>query len=147
MEEPVARKMAGIMERWKPGLFAGGDALDFLRDNLDLERWFKLPKSHERKIHGRQHVGTRVVHEGPSLTLALDAHHRHRQPFTQEELAPYLGAKPTVDELDSIERRKIMRRAASRKALPTLLGELERQYGPSPPRARRSRSRSHAPSG
>ena len=113
--EPIALKMAGMMERWKSGLFAGGDALDALRDNLDLERWFKLPKSHERKIHGRQHVGTRVVHEGPSLMLALDAHHSHRHMFNQEELAPYLGALPTPDELESIERRKIMRRAASRK--------------------------------
>lgn len=145
--DPTALKMAAMMERWKPGLFAGGDALDFLRDNLELERWFKLPKSHERKIHGRQHVGTRVVHEGPSLTLALDAHHSHRQPFKQEELAPYLGALPTSEELESIERRKIMRRAASRKTLGKLLGDLEEIYCPPRRRARRSGSGSHVPGG
>jgi hypothetical protein len=25
-----------------------------------LERWFRLPKSHERKIHGRRHAGARL---------------------------------------------------------------------------------------
>ena len=32
------------------------DELEEIRDNLDLERWFRLPKSHERRIHGHRHV-------------------------------------------------------------------------------------------
>jgi len=151
--DPIRQKMAGVMERFEPGLFAGGDSLDALQDNLDLERWFRLPKSHERRIHGRQHAGVRIVQEGPGLLLALDAHHSHRRPFTQEELQPYLGAKPTDQELESVERRKLMRRATSRKARPGLLGDLECDYADSTRQRRgrsssaRSGSRSHARGG
>lgn len=147
-EDPIRTKMSGIMARFRPGLFAGGDKLDSLRDNLDLERWFRLPKSHERKIHGRQHAGVRLVQEGPSLVLALDAHQSHPRPFTERELEPYLGALPSHDELEAIERRKTMRRAASRKALPGLLDDLERGMGVSAlPRKRRRHRPPHASSG
>ena len=43
------------------------------RDNLDLERWFRVPKGHERRIHGRCHAGVRIVQEGATMLLALDA--------------------------------------------------------------------------
>jgi len=127
-EDPVRQDMGAIMERFEPGLFAGGHELDTLQDNLELERWFRLPKSHERKIHGRQHAGVRIVQEGPGLTLTLDAHHSHRRPFTEEELSQYLGATPTQEELEAVERRKIMRRATSRKLRPSLLEDLEKRY-------------------
>ena len=126
--DPVRQSIATVMSSFEPGLFAGGQALDALQDNLDLERWFRLPKSHERKIHGRQHAGVRLVHEGPGLALALDAHHSHRRPFTEKELGPYLGAMPTDEELQAVERRKIMRRATSREARPNLLASLETRY-------------------
>jgi hypothetical protein len=126
--DPVCQAMGGVMETFGPGLFVGGRGLDDLRDNLDLERWFRLPKSHERKIHGRQHAGVRIVQEGPGLVLALDAHNTHRRPFTEEELSPYLGAMPTDEELQAVDRRKIMRRATSRKARPALLKNMERRY-------------------
>ena len=48
-----------------PGLFVGEDKFEEIRDNLDLERWFRLPKSHERRIHGHRHAGMRIVLEGP----------------------------------------------------------------------------------
>ena len=48
-----------------------------IKDNLDLERWFRLPKRHERRIHGRRHAGIRIVQDGPTLVLALDAHVAH----------------------------------------------------------------------
>lgn len=147
-DDPIRKKMSEIMSRFQPGLFAGGDRLDFLRDNMDLERWFRLPKSHERKIHGRQHAGSRLVQEGPSLLLALDAHQSHPRPFTERELAPYLGAMPSPEELDAIERRKTMRRAASREALPGLLESLERGLGVAPVAGKRRRNRPpHASSG
>jgi 2,3-bisphosphoglycerate-independent phosphoglycerate mutase len=38
-----------------------------------LERWFRLPKSHERRIHGRRHAGVRLVQTGATLVPALDA--------------------------------------------------------------------------
>ncbi len=65
-----------IMTSFELGLFAGGDNADLPRDNLDLERWFRQPKGHERRIHGRCPAGVRIVQEGPTLVLALDAHHR-----------------------------------------------------------------------
>jgi hypothetical protein len=40
--------MAAIMASFSAGLFAGADVLASLHDNLDLERWFRLPKGHER---------------------------------------------------------------------------------------------------
>ena len=58
-------------------------------DNLDLERWFRLPKGHERRIHGHRHAGVRIVQEGPTLVHALDAHHdpprtiRRRRPIAR----------------------------------------------------------------
>ena len=70
---PVMAHMARVMRSFQPGLFSGGDAADQFRDNLDLERWFRLPKGHERRIHGRSHAGVRIVQEGPTLALALDA--------------------------------------------------------------------------
>jgi len=79
-----------------------------------------LKKAYERRIHGRQHAGVRIVQEGPGLLLALDAHHAHRQAFTEDELLPYLGAKPTERELEAVERRKLMRRVTSRKGRPGL---------------------------
>jgi hypothetical protein len=126
--DPIRKAMGAVMDSFEPGLFAGGSALDTLQDNLDLERWFRLPKSHERKIHGHQHAGVRIVQEGPGLALALDAHHSHRRPFTHEELGPYLGAMPTDEELQAVERRKIMRRATSRKNRFELLTDLEKRY-------------------
>lgn len=71
--EPIKTKLAEIMNRFERELFVGGDRLDALRDTTDLERSFRLPKSHERRIHGRQHAVTRLALEGPSLVLALDA--------------------------------------------------------------------------
>lgn len=64
-----------------------------LTDNLDLERWFRLPKSHQRRIHGRRHAGVRIVQEGPTLVHALDAHLTHPSPFTVEDLLPYRNAR------------------------------------------------------
>lgn len=145
--DPIQRKMADVMKSFEPGLFAGGNKLAWLQDNLDLERWFRTPKAHRRKIHGRQHAGVSIVQEGPSLVLALDAHLRHRRPFTEEELQPYLGAMPTPEELDAIERRKTMRRGSSREARPGLLTDLETRYAPPRPAKKRLKSRNHESGG
>src|SRR5262249_20332895 len=55
-EDPICQQMSRVMASFKEGLFAGGGRGDFPRDNLDLERWFRLPKGHERRIHGRSHA-------------------------------------------------------------------------------------------
>ncbi len=78
--------LAKVMSSFQPGLFAGGDEVDQVRDNLDLERWFRLLKGHERRIHGHKHAGVRIVQEGPTKALALDAHRAHRGLFTVDDL-------------------------------------------------------------
>ena len=120
--------MGRTMHAFAPGLFAGGDDASLPIDNLDLERAFRLPKGHERRIHGHAHAGIRIVQRGPSLLPALDAHLRHTEPFTFEELAPWRNARETASQLDCQRRRGIMRRARSTKKRPLLLAALEQRY-------------------
>ena len=92
-EDPIHEQMAGVMRSFRAGLFAGGDVVDDVQDNLDLERWFRLPKGHERRIHGHRHAGVRIVQEGPTLVHALDGHHAHPGPFAVDDLLPYRSAR------------------------------------------------------
>ena len=126
--EPIYEHMAKVMTSFAPGLFAGGDDADLPQDNLDLERWFRQPKGHERRIHGHQHAGVRIVQEGPTLLLALDAHLRHPEPFTEMDLLPYRYAPAPVGQRQAVERRKIMRKARSAKKRLLLLAQLEARY-------------------
>lgn len=120
--------MAKVMASFRPGLFVGAAGADLARDNLALERWFRLPKAHERHIHGHRHAGVRIVQEGPTLALALDAHLQHPEPFTQAELAPYCKVRMPNSQREAIVRRKMMRKARSKKQRPLLLVELESRY-------------------
>jgi hypothetical protein len=131
--DPIRQQMGRLMASFKPGLFAGGDRGDWPRDNLDLERWFRLPKGHERRIHGRCHAGVRIVQEGATMMLALDAHRHHPQPFTEEELRPYRDADVPKSQKEVIHRRKVMRAARSTKKRAGLLRILEERYAASPP--------------
>jgi hypothetical protein len=116
--DPIRRQMAAVMRSFGPGLFVGGEDLELPSDNLDLERWF----------HGHRHAGVRIVQEGPTLLLALDAHLAHPEPFGAEDLRPYGQAQPPGHQLESIHRRKVMRKARSKKKRGPLLAELERRY-------------------
>jgi hypothetical protein len=127
-DDPIHQQMAGVMRGFRAGLFAGGDAIGHVQDNLDLERWFRLPKGHERRIHGHRHAGIRIVQEGPTLVHALDAHHTHPGPFAVDDLLPYRSAREPECQRQAIGRRKIMRRARSQIKRPKLLAELERRY-------------------
>ena len=104
-EDPVSRHFAKLMASFVAGLFVGPVA-DLPEDNLDLERWFRKPKSHERRIHGRRHAGVRLVQEGPTLVLTLDAHMHHPEPFAAEDS-------------DSLPLRPTTALATSRDRLPT----------------------------
>lgn len=126
------QQMAKVMGSFAAGLFVGDGTFEQIRDNLDLERWFRLPKSHERRIHGHRHAGIRIVLEGPTLVHALDAHAAHPEPFTADDLLPYRGAEEPSCQTQALHRRKIMRRARSRKQRPILLADLERRYRESP---------------
>ena len=116
------------MSSFAPGLFVGGEAADFPEDNVDLERWFKRPKGHERRSHGRRHVGVRLVQQGPTLLLALDAHVDHDGPFTVDDLAPYRHNRVPASQQEALGRGKIMRKARSRKTRHDLLADLEKRY-------------------
>ena len=127
-EDPIHAQMAGVMRSFRPGLFAGGDVVGDVQDNLDLERWFRLPKGHERRIHGHRHAGVRIVQEGPTLVHALDAHHAHPGPFAVDDLLAYRSAREPECQRQAIGRRKIMRKARSKTKRPKLLADLERRY-------------------
>ncbi len=120
--------LAKVMSSFQPGLFAGGDEVDQIRDNLDLERWFRLLKEHERRIHGHTHAGVRIVQEGSTTALALDAHKAHRGLFTVDDLLPSCSARPPECQRQAMQRRKIMRKSRSKTKRPQLLAELESQY-------------------
>ena len=131
-EDPIRHGMAAVMLGFLAGLFVGEQEYEAIKDNLDLERWFRLPKSHQRRIHGHRHAGVRIVQDGPTLVLALDAHAAHPGPFNAEELLPYRTARVPPCQRDALNRRKIMRKARSKKKRPILLADLERRYRESP---------------
>jgi hypothetical protein len=111
-------RLGRLLLSWLAGLFLGPRARKGekgLQDNLDLERWFRKPKRHERQIHGRRHAGVRIVQEGATLVLVLDAHDAHPGPFTAEELLPYWPAEEPLEQQEALQRRKVMRRARSKK--------------------------------
>jgi hypothetical protein len=120
--------MALVMISFLPGLFVGENTFEEFQDNLDLERWFRLPKSHERRIHGHRHAGVRIVQEGPTKVHALDAHLAHPGPFTVDDLLAYRTAREPPCQKQALNRRKIMRKARSKKQRPILLADLERRY-------------------
>lgn len=126
--DPVHEHLVNLMDSFRPGLFAGGDEFAAVQDNLDLERWFRVAKGHERRIHGRRHAGVRVVQEGATLVHALDAHRTHPEPFGGDDLLPYRSAREPECQRQAIHRRGIMRKARSKTKRPKLLEELERRY-------------------
>jgi hypothetical protein len=130
--DAVRIQMAVVMVAFSAGLFAGPEVDQDIRDNLDLERWFRLPKGHQRRIHGRKHAGVRLVQEGATLMPTLDAHKAREGPFKAEELLVYKDAEPPKQEQEAMHRREVMRRARSKKQRPMLLAELERRYRDAP---------------
>jgi hypothetical protein len=115
LDTPFYQHVAGVMASFAAGLFVGGETLPCLQDNLDLERWFRKPKGHERRIHGHRHAGVRIVQEGPTLLLALDAHMTHPEPFIAHDLEPYQDASAPPCQVEALHRRKIMRKARAKK--------------------------------
>jgi hypothetical protein len=117
--EGYSAHLAKVMRSWARGLFVRvkvkkGEKLP--TDNDELERWFRKPKSHARRVHGRKHAGVRIVQEGPTLVPTLNAHETHPKPFTATDLLPYWQAVEPDDQREAIHRRKIMRKARSKKS-------------------------------
>ena len=125
---PFHEHLSKLMASWQAGLFVGGKAGNVPWDNLDLERWFRLPKGHERRIHGHQHAGVRLVREGPTLLPALDAHRTRDGLFTAAELFPDRKHPVPADQEAAQRRHRVMRRARSKKQRAKLLRELEQRY-------------------
>jgi hypothetical protein len=131
-KDSIRQHMATLMISFLAGLFVGEGKFEEIKDNLDLERWFRLPKSHERRIHGHRHAGVRIVQDGPTLVLALDAHVAHPGLFTADDLLPYRTAREPPCQREALSRRKVMRKARSKKQRPVLLAQLERRYREAP---------------
>jgi len=110
--------MAKMMTSFQVGLFAGAELTDYPHDNPNLERWFRLPKSHERRIHGHHHAGIRIVREGATLIPTLDAHAQHPGVFTAQDLAGFATASAPTSQLASQQRHGVMKKARSKKANP-----------------------------
>lgn len=129
-ESPVAsqQQLSRLMSRWSAGLFVGIKGRPVPSDNLDLERWFRLPKGHERRIHGHKHAGVRLVREGPTLMPTLDAHRERPGLFQPEELRPYANHPPPADQIEAQHRHQVMRQARSKKQRTGLLQKLQRIY-------------------
>ncbi len=124
-KEPSQKQLSKQMASWVVGLFVlvvGKVPCD----NLDLERFFRIPKGHERRIHGHKHVGMRVVREGATLLPTLDVHHQRVDLFTAEQLLPYRNHPIPGDQIEAQHRHQVMRRAASTKQRPGLLQELNK---------------------
>jgi hypothetical protein len=113
--DKVYAHFAKVMVSFRPGLFVGANLRAYPRDNLDLERWFRCPKSHERRIHGHRHAGIRIVRDGPTLVPTLDAHASHAGVFRREDLFPFRFATPPESQLESQQRHTIMRKSRSKK--------------------------------
>jgi hypothetical protein len=131
-ENPIHRQMVQVMTSFLAGLFVGEGKVELIRDDLDLERWFRLPRSHERRIHGHRHAGIRIVLEGPTLVHALDAHAAHPEPFTVDDLLPYRASREPPCQTQALNRRTIMRKARSPKKRSFLLADLKRRYREAP---------------
>ena len=114
-DDKVYAHLAKVMVSFRPGLFVGAKLRAYPRDNLDLERWFRCPKSHERRIHGHRHAGIRIVRDGPTLLPTLDAHASHPGVFSREDLFPFRFAQPPASQLESQQRHVIMRKSRSKK--------------------------------
>ena len=125
--DPVEPHFAKMRSGVELGVLVGGETAAFPADNLDLERWFKGPKGHARRIHGHGHAGVRIVRQGPTLMLALDAHGHHDGPLTVDDLEPYGHARVPESQQQAVERGKIMRQARSRKKRPVWLADLEKR--------------------
>jgi hypothetical protein len=113
-DDKVCAHFAKVMASFRPGLFTRAKR-PYPRDNLDLERWFRCPKSHERRIHGHRHAGIRIVREGPTLTPTLDAHASHPGVFKREDLFPFRFATAPASQRESQQRHTIMRQSRSKK--------------------------------
>ena len=66
------------------------------------------------------------------MVHALDVHAAHPEPFSVQDLLPYRTAREPPCQAQALNRRKIMRKARSKKKRPLLLADLEQRYREAP---------------
>jgi len=115
-DDKTYHAMAKMMTSFRVGLFAGAELTDYPHDNLNLERWFRLPKSHERRIHGHHHAGIRIVREGAALIPTLDAHAQHPGVFTEKEVVGFATATAPASQFASQQRHDVIKKTRSKKS-------------------------------
>ena len=129
----LCRQMAVVMAAFVAGLFAGGELVGVPLDNLDLERWFRLPKGHERRIHGHRHAGMRLVQEGATLMPGVGRAPRPRGAVHGNRVTVRIGRpnRRTSKRKPSSVGRSCGAHDPRRNAL-DLLAELEQRYRKAP---------------
>jgi len=129
IDESIKRRVDSVPPRVRANVELPHEWMGF---GVRLCSWFRLPKSHERRTHGHRHAGVRIVPDGPTSLVALDAHAAHPGPLTATDLLPYHTARKPPCQSEALNRRKIMSKARSKKKRPVLLAELENRYRESP---------------
>jgi hypothetical protein len=66
-----------------------------------------LPKSHERRIDGHRHEGSRLILDGPTLVHALEDHAAHPGPFGVVDPLEYWPREPPC-RTEARDRRTIV---------------------------------------
>jgi hypothetical protein len=127
---PASTPSTSLLPRGCAALNRGGvwEARWLFRPTVDVDVGSRGPKGHERRMHGPRHAGVRIVPQGPTLMLALDAHRHQEGPCTVGDLGPYGHARVPESEQQAVERGKSMRQARSRKKRSVLRADLEERY-------------------
>ena len=125
---PVHPHCATMRSRCEPGWFRGGEGAELPADHVAWERWCKGPQGHARRRQGHRPAGVRIVPQGPTRMLALEAPGHHEGRCTVDALAPYGQAGVPESQPPAVERGTIMRQARSRKTRSVLLADLEKRY-------------------
>jgi hypothetical protein len=84
-DDPTRQHLGPGMASFEPGLLVGEDEANWPQDTLDLARWCRPPKGHERRMHGPRPAGVRRVQAEPPLLWALDAPREHPEPVRAED--------------------------------------------------------------
>ena len=126
---PIFQKMAHVS--FAAGLFVGEDTSATINDNWIWSAGFAFRRVTSVASTPIATRGYASSWRGP-LVHALDAHVAHPEPFTVEELMPYRTTDEPSCHTEALHRRKIMRKARSKKKRPILPADLERRCRESP---------------
>ena len=115
------------------GLFVGEGKFEEIRDNLDLGAMVSLTQE-SRAADSRSSPRGDSYRPRRADISASPWTHTLRIPghSPSEDLLPYRTAREPPCQQEALNRRKIMRKARSKKKRPFLLADLERRYRETP---------------